>query len=149
MLACAAWPPGWRAYLIFMHRCASALFLIAAALWASAGPAGAATEREQARSVPYDGQLLRLAEILGALHYLRGICSADEGQTWRDQMQALIDAETPSGERRERMVASFNRGYLGFQQSYHLCTPAADLAIRRFLDEGVTITRDLAGRYAD
>jgi hypothetical protein len=30
-----------------------------------------------------------------------------------------------------------------------LWTPAADLAIRRFLDEGVTITRDLAARNAD
>jgi len=36
-------------------------------------------------------------EILGALHYLRGLCGANEGQKWRNEMQALVDAEAPSG----------------------------------------------------
>ena len=44
---------------------------------------------------------------------------------WRNEMQALIDAETPSGDRRARMIAGFNRGYNGFQQTYRTCTPAA------------------------
>ena len=44
-------------------------------------------------AAPFDGSLQRLAEILGALHYLRGICGANEGQKWRNEMQALIDAE--------------------------------------------------------
>jgi uncharacterized protein (TIGR02301 family) len=64
-------------------------------------------------------------------------------------MQALIDAEAPNGERRDRLIASFNRGYRGFQQSYRVCTPAAELAIRRFLDEGTRITHDLTARYSD
>ena len=38
---------------------------------------------------PFDGDLQRLAEILGSLHYLRGLCGANEGTKWRDQMQAL------------------------------------------------------------
>jgi uncharacterized protein (TIGR02301 family) len=59
---------------------------------------------------PFDADLTRLSEILGALHYLRTVCDAKEGQKWRSEMQALIDAEAPSGERRSRMVASFNRG---------------------------------------
>ena len=75
---------------------------------------------------PYESDLQRLSEILGALHYLRDICGAREGQVWRNEMQALVDAEAPSGERRERLVASFNRGYRGFQQTYRTCTPAAD-----------------------
>ena len=98
---------------------------------------------------PYQTDLQRLAEILGALHYLRGICGANEGQIWRNEMQALIDAEAPPGERRDRMVASFNRGYRGFQQTYRSCTPAADLAIRRYLDEGARISRDITARYAN
>ena len=48
------------------------------------------------RQRPFDGDLQRLAEILGTLHYLRGICGTNEGAKWRNQMQALIDAETPS-----------------------------------------------------
>ena len=59
------------------------------------------------------------------------------------------DAEAPAGERRDRMVASFNRGYRGFQQTYRTCTPAAGVAIRRYLDEGARIARDITGRYAN
>lgn len=98
---------------------------------------------------PYDGDLQRLAEILGALHYLRGICGANDAQRWRNEMQALLDAETPSGERRNRLQMRFNRGYRGFQQTYRTCTPAADVVIRRYLDEGAKIAREIAGRYSN
>ncbi len=77
---------------------------------------------------PYEADLQRLSEIMGALHYLRELCGAREGQAWRNDMQALVDAEAPSGERRERLVASFNLGYRGFQQTYRTCTPAANFA---------------------
>ena len=94
------------------------------ALSAAGTPARRAIEGGPA---PYDGDLQRLAEILGALHYLRGICGANEGQKWRNEMQALLDAEAPSGDRRNRLQVRFNRGYRGFQQTYRTCTPAADL----------------------
>jgi|SRR3954470_14714896 uncharacterized protein (TIGR02301 family) len=105
--------------------------------------------RAQDAAAPFDGDLQRLAEILGTLHYLRGICGSNEGGKWRNQMQALIDAETPTGERRARMIAGFNRGYNGFQQSYRTCTPAASVAIRRYIEEGSKISRDLTARYAN
>jgi uncharacterized protein (TIGR02301 family) len=100
-------------------------------------------------TAPFDGDLQRLAEILGALHYLRAVCGANEGQKWRNEMRALIDAEAPDGERRRKIVAGFNRGYRGFQQTYRTCTPAADVAIRRYLDEGARIARDITARYAN
>ena len=100
-------------------------------------------------AAPFDADLQRLAEILGSLQYLRGVCGANEGQKWRQEMQTLIDAEAPSGERRRLIVASFNRGYRGFQQTYRTCTPAADTAIRRYLDEGAKIAREITARYAN
>src|SRR6185437_3925081 len=110
---------------------------------------GVAPLRAQDAPAPFDGDLQRLAEILGTLHYLRGICGSNEGGKWRNEMQALIDAETPSGDRRARMIAGFNRGYNGFQQTYRTCTPAAMVAIRRYIDEGTKISRDLTARYAN
>ncbi len=98
---------------------------------------------------PFDGDLYRLAEILGALHYLRALCGANEGQKWREEMQALLDAEAPSGDRRSRMVVNFNRGYRGFQQTYRTCTPAAGVAVRRYLDEGAKISREITARYTN
>ena len=125
-----------------MHKLLTAA-LVALSL-ATAHPA-----RAQSDAAPFDADLQRLAEILGTLHYLRGICGANEGQKWRNEMQALVDAETPSGERRSRMIAGFNRGYNGFQQTYRTCTPAAMVAIRRYIDEGSKISRDLTARYAN
>ena len=110
---------------------------------------GLGSARAQDAAAPFDGDLQRLAEILGTLHYLRGICGNNEGAKWRNEMQALVDAETPSGDRRARMIAAFNRGYNGFQQTYRTCTPAAGIAIRRYIEEGSKISRDLTARYAN
>jgi uncharacterized protein (TIGR02301 family) len=120
-----------------------ALLILLMVLGSSAGPARAADV------APFDGVLERLAEILGSLHYLRGVCGANEGNKWRNEMQALIDAETPSGQRRSQMIAHFNRGYRTYQQSYRTCTPAADLAIRRYLEEGSKIAREVTARYSN
>ena len=120
------------------------LAIIASMLLCLAVPA-----RADDTPAPFDNDLQRLAEILGALHYLRAVCGTNEGQKWRDQMQALLDAEPPNGDRRRKIVASFNRGYRGFEQTYRSCTPSADLAIRRYLEEGAKISREITARYAN
>jgi uncharacterized protein (TIGR02301 family) len=114
-----------------------------------AQPAGTPPPPVQDQPAPYDPDLERLSEILGALHFLRGICKSNDGQKWRNEAQALIDAEAPTGSRHDEMVASFNRGYRGFQQSYRTCTPAADVVIHRYLQEGAKIARDITARYAN
>ena len=73
------------------HRLAAAAVSIAIAAGSaifSVPHAMAATEGK-----PYDEKLLRLAEILGAVHYLRELCSANEGLYWRERMKELLDAE--------------------------------------------------------
>jgi len=100
-------------------------------------------------AAPYDPDLDRLAEILGTLHFLRNLCGANEGPKWRDEAQALIEAEAPTGARHDKMVDSFNRGYAGYKQVYRTCTPSAHIVIRRFLEEGSRISRDITARYAN
>jgi uncharacterized protein (TIGR02301 family) len=113
--------------------------------------AGTATAPATAAEVaaPFDPGLARLSEILGSLHYLRGICGANEGAKWRAEMQALLDAEAPSGQRRAQFIAHFNRGYRAYLQTYRTCTPAADLVIRRYLEEGSKIAREVTARYSN
>ena len=96
-----------------------------------------------------DDSLSRLSEILGALHYLRRICAGNEGNRWRSEMEALIEAEGATPERKSRMVASFNRGYAGYQQTYRTCTPAAEVAVQRYLDEGAKLAREVSARYSN
>ena len=118
----------------------------------SGSPEAAAQDKPlpvQDKPLPYDRDLERLSEILGALHFLRGVCNSGEGEKWRSEAKALIDAEAPSGNHREQMVASFNRGYSGFEQTYRICTPAADIVIRRYMEEGAKIARDITAHYAN
>ncbi len=97
---------------------------------------------------PYDDDLQRLAEILGALHYLRPLCGAvGEEQRWRDEMGALIETEQPSDARKGKMIAAFNRGYTSFSQVYQVCTPAAKVAVERQLEEGARLAHDIVVRY--
>src|SRR5690606_40635871 len=83
-----------------------------------------ATLPARAVDSPFERDLLRLAEILGSLHYLRNLCG-EEGQEWRLRMEELIEAEEPDEERRARFIARFNRGYSGFEANYTSCTPSA------------------------
>jgi uncharacterized protein (TIGR02301 family) len=103
----------------------------------------------QGGPAPFEADLMRLSEILGALQYLRALCGANEGQKWRDEMQALLEAEAVTPDRKSRMVANFNRGYRSFQQAYRTCTPAANVAVRRYLDEGAKISREITARYTN
>jgi uncharacterized protein (TIGR02301 family) len=93
---------------------------------------------------PYDAKLLRLAEILGAVHYLRELCGAQEGQLWRDQMTAIVKYEGSTAVRRAKLVNSFNDGYRGYRRTYRSCTSSATLAITRFSTEGAQIAAALA-----
>ncbi len=93
---------------------------------------------------PYDTKLLRLAEILGAVHYLRELCGANEGQLWRNRMQELIESEGTAAQRRARLTTRFNNGYRSYSRTYQTCTPSAQTAVARFLAEGATLSDELA-----
>jgi uncharacterized protein (TIGR02301 family) len=88
---------------------------------------------------PYDEKLLRVAELLGAVHYLRELCGANDGQLWRDRMKELMDAEGSSALRRAKLTRSFNQGYRSYSRTYKECTPSAQTAIARFLAEAAQI----------
>lgn len=119
--------------------------LSAALLLGLALPAGA--QATQGAAPPYEGDLLRLAEILGALHYIRPLCGAAEATRWRDEMAGLLDVEAPSGDRRGQLIAAFNNGYESYKQVYRTCTPSAELASQRYLETGAKLSRDIAARY--
>jgi uncharacterized protein (TIGR02301 family) len=122
------------------------------------GPAGsfAATEKpaEAAPPVaekpaPYDGRLMRLAEILGSVHYLRNLCKGGETE-WRGLMEQLLAEETRGEpQRAARLTASFNRGYRSFAATYVKCTPQAIAAEEKYRAEGATLATEIAARYGN
>lgn len=92
---------------------------------------------------PYDEKLARLAEIIGAVHYLRELCGATDGQLWRDRMRELVDAEGSSALRRAKLSRAFNQGYQNYSRTYRTCTSPAQTTLSRFLTEGEQIADTL------
>jgi uncharacterized protein (TIGR02301 family) len=80
------------------HLC-GALLLSAASVSNAAGQIAIVTPDTR----PYDERLMRLSEILGAVHYLRELCGANDGQAWRDRMKELMDAEGSTALRRAKL----------------------------------------------
>jgi uncharacterized protein (TIGR02301 family) len=120
------------------------LSLIGAVLLAAtASGAAAQIALGTADSKPYDERLMRLSEILGAVHYLRELCGANDGQVWRDRMKELMDSEGSTALRRAKLTRSFNSGYRSYSRTYNSCTPSAQTAINRFLAEGSEIADGL------
>jgi uncharacterized protein (TIGR02301 family) len=94
-------------------------------------------------SKPYDERLMRLSEVLGAVHYLRELCGANDGQLWRERMRELMEAEGSSALRRAKLTRSFNNGYRSYSRTYNSCTTSAQTAITLFLTEGADIADGL------
>jgi uncharacterized protein (TIGR02301 family) len=105
---------------------------------------GAAAGAVSPDAKPYDDKLLRLSELLGAVHYLRELCGANDGQLWRDRMKELMEAEGSSALRRAKLTRSFNQGYHSYRRTYKECTPSAQTAIARFLAEAAQTAEALA-----
>jgi uncharacterized protein (TIGR02301 family) len=97
---------------------------------------------------PFEPELMRLAEILGSLHFLRNLCG-ESGNQWRGEMEKLLESENPDPERRARFIANFNRGYRSFGGTYTQCTASAREAISRYMKEGGDLSRDIASRYGN
>ena len=118
--------------------------LAAALICAALAGSQAASAADQTDSRPYDERLVRLSELLGAVHYLRELCGASDGQLWRERMKDLIDSDGGSALRRTRLTKSFNTGYRSFKRSYQTCSPAAQTTLNRFLSEGQELADGLA-----
>lgn len=127
-----------KLFLVILAMASAPLLLLGGATaFAQAAQKPVIADDPDAR--PYDAQIYRLSEILGAVHYLRALCGADENQVWRKEMHKLVSAEGTNALRRARLVASFNKGYRGYARTYRTCTKPALLAIKNFMEQGGSI----------
>jgi uncharacterized protein (TIGR02301 family) len=126
------------------------LLTVSAAQAQTAAPAEAPPAEKPAPEPPpppYEPQLLRLGEIMGALSYLRDLCGAHDADAFHAKMTALLTAEATTDARKQRLAGAYNHGFQGYAMTYHNCTPAAHAVIARFLDEAARLSKDLASRY--
>jgi uncharacterized protein (TIGR02301 family) len=101
------------------------------------------------KPAPYDPKLMRLAEILGSVSYLRNLCKGGESD-WREMMQELLGEETANEpQRTARLTAAFNRGYRSFAATYVKCTPQAIAAEEAYRAEGATLATEITARFGN
>jgi uncharacterized protein (TIGR02301 family) len=115
---------------------------------APAAPAATPTPAPPDSPPPYEAQLLRLAELIGALAYLRDLCGAGDGADFRAKLADLVAAEGTTDARKEALAGAFNRGFRDYELTYRVCTPTAREIVARFLDEASRIAKDVANRYS-
>ncbi|MDE3177133.1 MAG: TIGR02301 family protein [Pseudomonadota bacterium] len=96
---------------------------------------------------PYEADLLRLAELMGALAYLRDLCHDGDGAAFRDRIGKLIAADPRPQEAKDLLAGAFNRGFDGYRLTYRVCTSNARSTISTYLDESERIARDVAAKF--
>lgn len=116
-----------------------------------ATPPAAVAPPVEAPPAAYEPQLLKLAEVLGAMSFLSELCStpsADgKGDQWRRKMIELMEAEAQGEGQKGRLAGAFNRGYAGYRTTYRVCTPNGRLALERLGRDGVRLASELSGRF--
>lgn len=96
---------------------------------------------------PYEAKLERLAELMGTLSFMRDLCGAGDGATWRAKMADLLASDGNTTERRDRLAGAFNRGFNGYRTTYRRCTPSASVVIERAFAEGSRLAGELSARF--
>ncbi len=140
-----------------MRRLLLVLFLLVPVLLASAPDSALAQDVTEETEVspslpppPYEAKLLRLAEIIGSIQYLRNLCNPEGENDWLESMQALLDSETVGeADRRAQLTAGYNRGFRAFASVYTVCTASALVAEERYRHEGATLIAEIVARYGN
>lgn len=96
----------------------------------------------------YEASLLRLAEVLGGLHFLRGLCDSGDAEIWKQDMEAILAAETPGPLRKSRLIARFNHGFETFNAGHRSCTPVSRRVMALYLQEARRTVTDVRLRYS-
>jgi uncharacterized protein (TIGR02301 family) len=96
---------------------------------------------------PYEADLLRLSELMGALAFLRDLCRDGDGAGFRSEIAKLIEADSSPQEEKNQLAGAFNRGFDTYRLSYRVCTSNARVTIAAYLSESQRLAKEVAARY--
>jgi uncharacterized protein (TIGR02301 family) len=96
---------------------------------------------------PYQANLLRLAELMGSLAYLRDLCHDGDGAEFRKRIAGLIEADPRPQDEKDQLAGAFNRGFDGYRLTYRVCTSNARTTIAAYLTESERLAKAVAMRY--
>ncbi len=141
-------PPGYVAALLScMMMAASSPLLAQQPRSQQARPPAPPVVIPEPPPVAYEPDLLKLAEIMGSLAFLRQLCTGPDAQRWRARMLELMEVEGTSAGRKERLAGAYNRGFSGYALTYRNCTGSAQEATARLSGDGDKLSRRISARF--
>ena len=96
---------------------------------------------------PFEDDLLRLAEIIGALEYLHPLCARQKAGVWKVEMANLLDSVGADPARRARHIAHYNQAYARFTQLHRSCTEVTTKIVDIYEKEAIVLTRQMANEF--
>jgi uncharacterized protein (TIGR02301 family) len=126
---------------------AGAMLLGAPALAQKAAPTPAPSAAPTLAPPPYELEMLRLGEVMGALAVLRDVCGFGDGSDYRARYAALMEAEATDPARKAAWAGAFNNSFEEYRLIHGRCTPGDQAAIAAFLAEANKIAVTIADRY--
>jgi uncharacterized protein (TIGR02301 family) len=97
---------------------------------------------------PHEAPLVQLAETMGALAFLAGLCQpAGTPNSWERRMGEFLDVEGENSGLRARLTGAYNQGFSDFSTSYRQCTDAAKAARGVLTREAARLARDIERRF--
>ncbi|PHR57373.1 MAG: TIGR02301 family protein [Robiginitomaculum sp.] len=89
----------------------------------------------------------KLAETIGAIHYLHVVCQGRKTQDWRDRMVEMLELENPGYRARGRLIGAFNQGYRQQARRFPDCGSQIDRQIQIKAEQGRILSDALADPY--
>ncbi len=89
-------------------------------------------------------QVVDLAYVLGQAHALHRLCAGPDDNTWRGRMGRLLKAEAPDAAYRQRLMQSFNAGFVAETAEFPKCTLKSADAEKTVAARGRDLSRRLA-----
>lgn len=92
--------------------------------------------------------LLELSEAMGSLAFLADLCSPlQQPNAWQGRMERLVSSDGEALGNKEKLMGSYNQGYVAFSTTYRQCTDAAQAAQTLLIKDAARIARDLERRF--
>ena len=92
-------------------------------------------------------QMVKIAEIMGGLHHLRGACYPPEREEWRISFYRMLDLQKPDEYFRKNLVGAFQESYAKHRARYPGCDHRTAKRAAKLAERGERLAQELMIEY--
>lgn len=92
-------------------------------------------------------QMIKIAEIMGGLHHVRGACYPPEREEWRISFYRMLDLQKPDEFFRKNLVGAFQNSYAEHRARYPACDHRTAERAAKLAERGERLSQKLMIEY--